>query len=213
MLNTIHSFESDKDKKAANLFFLKIAKIIRIITIPPVCAIILITILYTKTSIVFNNWYEFIIAIFTIAIIPVLAYPVQKKFNIIKLNNKRTAERNLAIIFSISGYFGGLLFSIISKTPNFQQILYITYLLTGLGIAFGTFILKIKFSGHMAGISGPIITLSYLISYYFLFLYLILAIVMWASLYTKNHTFKEASYGSLLPIMAFIIANLIIFIK
>lgn len=211
-IKNIEQNEHNINQKKPNKVLIKIAKIIRIITIPPVCATILNLVLYFKSDLVFNHWYELLIAIFTIAIIPVLAYPIQKIFKLFKAKDERTGARNLAIIFSIIGYSCGLIFSIIAKTPNFQKIIYVTYLLTGLGIAFGTFVLDIKFSGHMSGISGPIITLSYIFSYYLLFLYFFLALVMWASLYTKNHNFKEAIYGTILPVIAFIIANLIFLI-
>lgn len=187
-----------------------LAKVIRVITIPPIMAIVFLISLFLFKETMFNNLYELFISIFTIAIIPVLAYPIQNRFNVFKGKCQRTNQRNLAVIFSVIGYSLGLLCALITKAPGEQLIVYITYLFSGLLIFIGTFILKIKFSGHMAGISGPVISLAYFLNYYLLFLYVLLMIVFWASIRTKRHTIVELLTGSIVPVMSFFLALLII---
>lgn len=194
-----------KTKKLANL-----AKIIRILTIPPIMAITLLTTLYIFKENVFTNFTQFIISVITIAIIPVLAYPLQSKLKIFKGEDVRNNQRNLAVIFSVAGYLIGTIYAMVSNVPSFQLILYVTYLFSGIGIFIGTFILKVKFSGHMCGISGPIISVSYIISWYFMFLYLLVGLVFWASLYSKKHTVVELLIGNIIPVASFLIAILII---
>lgn len=190
--------------------FQPLAKIIRILTIPPIMAITLFTTLYIFKDNVFDDILELFISIITIAVIPVLAYPIQSKLKIFKGDDKRNNQRNLAVIFSVIGYLIGTIYAITNNVPSFQIVLYLTYLFSGIGIFMGTFILKVKFSGHMCGVSGPIISISYIISYYLLFLYIFLGIVFWASLYMKKHTIKELIFGSLIPISAFLLAILIV---
>lgn len=198
------------NKKKSNKIIDTFARVIRVITIPPVMAILFLVSLYLFKESMFNNIYELLISIFTIAIIPVLAYPIQRKFKIFKKGTPRNNERNLAVILSVVGYLLGLVTAIIMKVPKEQLIVYYTYLFSGLLIFFGTFVLKIKFSGHMAGISGPVVSLSYFFSYYLLFLYAFLLVVFWASLHTKRHTTVELITGSVVPVASLLLALLIV---
>lgn len=196
--------------KNNNNFLNKFAKTIRIITIPPIMAITLITCLYIFKDGVYNNLLEYFNSIITIALIPILAYPLQAKFKILKKEDARENQRNLAVIFSLIGYFLGTCFALIMGVPSLQQVVHLTYLFSGIIIFFGTFIIKIKFSGHMCGISGPIVVIAYALSYYFLFLYIILFVVFWASLYLKRHSISELVLGTIIPVISFIIAILIL---
>lgn len=56
----------------------KIAKVIRIISVPPVMVTTLLLILAGQRGNIFHNVWEFIITLFLLGVVPVLAYPLQK---------------------------------------------------------------------------------------------------------------------------------------
>lgn len=76
---------------------LKLAKLIRIITIPPIMAILMITFLHFFSKDVFITWPNWFFAILFIAILPLLAYPFSLFF-MAHLNKKGEKQRRLAIV-------------------------------------------------------------------------------------------------------------------
>ena len=105
----------------------KVAKFIRVMTVAPFLALTLILILhFTKKA--FSDGFVYL-ALFTLVLLPILAYPIQRKFHIIK-GDMRASERKLAIIFSVFGYLLGFVISIIFKLVRLIKlsILLIYYL-------------------------------------------------------------------------------------
>ena len=188
----------------------KTAKIIRIITVAPIMAFILINALYFFKKGSFINLMDYLIAIFSLVILPLLAYPIQNKYNVIP-KEKRTAQRILAIIFSIIGYILGFVLSLILRLPVIQKTVYFTYLLSGILIALFSFVLNINASGHMCGLTGPIATIVYAFGPYYIFLVFFLGFVIWSSLKLNRHSLLELILGSLIPIVSLII-SIIIFV-
>lgn len=56
----------------------KLAKTIRIISIPPIMVTVLILVLAINTTTVFTSPTEIVMSILFLGIVPVLAYPIQK---------------------------------------------------------------------------------------------------------------------------------------
>lgn len=185
----------------------KLAKFIRVITVAPIMAFILINLLFffSKESIGLINYF---IAIFSLVVFPLLAYPVQDYFTIIP-GEKRKAQRTLAIIFSIIAYIVGLFLAIILKASSIEKIMFLTYLLSGVLIAVFSFGLKINGSGHMCGLAGPIALIVYVFGPTYIVLVFLLLFVLWASLYLKRHSLIELIIGSIIPIIALIISVII----
>lgn len=187
----------------------KLAKKIRTITISPAIAFFLILFIFIFKNSFLANTYSYIIALTTLIILPIIAYPIQRRFNIIKNPDQRYAERKLAIIFSVIGYLIGFILSLILKTPITEKVLYSTYLLSAILIFVFSFIFKINASGHMAGIAGPIAVVIYYFSNYYLLLCLLLMPIIWSSLKLKRHSHQELVLGTFIPIIALIISILI----
>lgn len=185
----------------------KVAKAIRIITVAPLFALLLILWLHFANK-AFTD-YLLYIALFSIVVLPILAYPVQKKFHIIK-GDKRSSERSLAIIFSVIGYILGFTASIILEANDLDKIVYLTYLLSGMGILTFTFLIKINASGHMCGVAGPIAILIYVFGIWCLILGVILFFIIWSSLFLKRHKVSELLIGSLIPIISLFISMVLI---
>lgn len=170
-------------------------------------ALVLINLLYFKNDEAFNNIGGYWLAIFTLVILPLLAYPIQWFF--LETADPRQTQRSLAIIFSVGGYIIGLVLSLIFKAPSIQKIMFMTYLVSGTLIAIFSFGLKIKASGHMCGLAGPIALMVYVFGYYYLFLVGLLIFVIWSSLKLRRHSLTELLIGSIIPIIALLISIII----
>lgn len=189
----------------------KLAKMIRVLTIAPILALLLINVLYFAKPNSFIGIGNYLFMTFTISLLPPLAYPIQRKFKIFK-GDMRKGERNLSIIFSIIGYFAGFLFMLIANTTDIEKIIYLTYLFSGVGIAVFSFLIKVRASGHMCGVAGPIVIILSIFGMEHIYLIMLLGGVIWASLYLKRHTANELIFGSLIPVIAYFLSRLIILI-
>lgn len=189
----------------------KLAFILRIITIPPLMALSLITILLIRQQV---DIYTFIILFLFLVILPSLSYLLEHKFKIYKKikheENDRTCYRNMSIIVSFFSYTILLFLIFFNNYPTIVKLLVLTYFISIVLMSLSTFILKIKASGHMCGFSGPVFFLSFTISYWFLFLYLLITIVIYSSLKLKRHTISEIIIGFFIPILSFLISYCIL---
>jgi hypothetical protein len=139
-------------------------------------------------------------------IVPVLAYPIQAKFHPIKNMDERDGARKLSIIFSAISYSVGLFISIIFDFSYIQTLVYYTYFFSGVFMVLFNFILHIKASGHLCGISGPVTVLIYTLGIKFIFLVGIILLVIWSSIDLKRHKYPEIIIGTLIPIVSMFIS-------
>ena len=93
------------------------AKIIRIISVPPVMITFLLVILNTTRPDIFRNNVEVLTSIILLGIVPVLAYPFQLLSSSLE-DKGRIMQRKLAFIFSLIGYATALLWAILVHTSK-----------------------------------------------------------------------------------------------
>lgn len=183
---------------------MKFAKVLRVITIPPVMALIL----------VFLLWRQYppghgAAAIFSLTLLPVLSYPVWRV--IPRLYEKgRPSQRRLAIVFSVVGYLIGLVFAVLLRGSAPELLVCLCYMTTGVLIALSS-ALRFRASGHAAGISGPIAVLALCKSPWFALMAVILVPVYWSSLRLKRHTLRELLLGTLYPVAAALLWHAVLF--
>ncbi len=185
----------------------KSALIVRYITVPPVMAFALLTILLFARPDAFPSILHYIVGVFCLTVLPLLAYPVAH----IKKDaaDMRALERNLAIVFSVVGYIGGLLFSLLAGGTEIATSIFMTYTISGILTALLSFTLKIKSSGHACGAAGPIAALAHYLGAFWFIGFVILAAVYWCSLVLRRHTVSQLIIGSLVSIAAFAVSVLI----
>lgn len=184
-----------------------LSKIIRIITVAPIFAAFTVTVLYFFGNGFFGGGLNYVTALLTLTVFPLLAYPV----SLIKEPEKRRHfQRSLAIVFAVMGYIAGFIFSLAVKAPVSEKTLYLTYLLSGICIALSSFLFKKKSSGHTCGICGPTAVLIYYISPLYVFAFLILIPIILASLEMKRHTLPQLISGGIIPIVCFIVSLIIL---
>ena len=177
----------------------KIAKLIRRFTVPPIFAAGLLITVYAVFPSYFASPWHLLAALFFLAILPTLAYPMQKHIPHFK-DRGREGQRSLAMLFSFSGYLLGTIVTLLAKAPKQLLAIYLAYLLCGIGMLLLNKIMKIKASGHACGIVGPIILLYYFGLFIPATLGLMLVIpVFISSITTKQHTAPQLMCGSMIP--------------
>ena len=186
------------------------AKIIRIISVPPIMVTFLLVILNTARPDIFRNNVEVLISIILLGIVPVLAYPFQ--FLSSSLEDKgRIMQRKLAFIFSLIGYATALLWAILVHTSKELLMICSTYFISVVILTFFNKVLKKRASGHACSITGPLVFLIYLVDWKLIFPCLIIAtLIFWSSLYLQRHTKTDLFYGVLSSLLAFALSFIII---
>lgn len=177
----------------------KIAKIISLITVAPIMALGLLTLLYFSSN-SFHNLTHYLLAIIYLTVLPILAYPLQKLLPSFK-GKGRKGQRELAFIMVILGYTLGIISAFVLKAPIQYLIIYLAYFLSGLSLALINKLSKVKASGHACGVAGPIVMSIYLLGGYTWFFILLIPIVFWSRLIMGRHTIQELILGSLVPIL------------
>lgn len=188
----------------------KLAKLIRGISIPPIVVSILVLILILTNTI--TNKIDGLLIFIFLGFIPLLAYPLALIIKPIRAK-KREGQRNMAFFLSMIGYTAGLIYSLVANIEHSLQVLYLTYFISVIVLIFINKILKIRASGHLTSITGPLVALVYFIGWQALipclFFY---ALVFWSSLYLKRHTKQEMILGTLIVISSFGLTHLLLLI-
>lgn len=187
----------------------KLAKFIRVITVAPVMALLLLIILYFTREGFFGNTVNLVLAVVFLVVLPLLAYPVQPLIPYFK-DKGRDGQRTLAMIGANIGYVLGLASSLFLPVSDYLLVIYLTYLFSGISLVLLNKVFKIRASGHACGVAGPIFSLIYFLGPWVLFGLLLLAAVYWASLKMDRHDKSELLIGSTVPTYAFLLAFLIV---
>ena len=196
-------FEKMTEKEKTKIFkrthhkaLFVLAKIIRVVTVPPVMVGTLIILLSTLRHDVFATVGESLMMMLFLAMIPVLAYPLSGLIPSIK-SKGREGQRNLAFILSGVGYTGGMIYSVIAQVSEAQMIIFGTYFLSIIVLTIMNKVFKVKASGHACSIAGPIGLVCYFLPPVCIISALCLYMtIFWASVHMGRHTVKEFIWGS-----------------
>lgn len=182
----------------------KIAKIIRVITIPPVLVIVLLSSLYITQEDFYANTGEFLLSVVFLMVIPILAYPISYLIPSIRAKG-RSEQRKLAFICAIIGYFFAFTYSIVVPVSPELRFLFITYFLSIIMLTLFNKVISLHASGHACSITGPLVLMTYFIGWKWLLpCLLVFILIIWSSLVLKRHTIRELFFGSLYAIIAFL---------
>lgn len=176
------------------------AKAIRILTLAPILAGIMLICIQAARPEVFSNGSYFAYTFFLLTVLPVFAYPMQKLLPHFR-EKGREGQRHLAMIFAFLGYVLDCTINIVTGAPDTLVYIGLMYLLSGtLVLAFNQ-ALHLRASGHAAGVAAALLILVTLQIKYALPVGLfIIALVYAASLYMKRHTLMQLLGGTLIPI-------------
>lgn len=173
----------------------KAAKIISYITIAPVLAFGMFTLLYFTRRSDFQGLAYYILSVIYFTVLPISAYPIQKFLPKFK-DKGRDGQRKLAFIMVVIGYTLGIISALLLKAPKNYLTIYIAYFLSGVILTLINKLLKIKASGHACGVMGPVLICIYFIGKYSWFFLLIIPIVFWSRLKMGRHTLRELLLGT-----------------
>ena len=175
------------------------AKIIRIITVPPLMAF------FTFTAFLFaKDFYEgigeYFIAVGFLSLLPFTAYPLQLIIPPFK-HRGRDGQRSLAFIMSTVGYVLAVIFALVFGAGTKVTVMLVTYLVSGVTLLLINKLFKFKASGHSCGLLGPLAALVYFISPRLLIAGITLfALSLWSSIYLKRHTLMQFIVGGIIPV-------------
>jgi len=186
---------------------MNIAKIMRVLTVPPFLVILVVTVLWKTTSVFITVWDAVPVVLF-LAVIPLLAYLLQP-FIPYFFQKGRSGQRALAIIVSCVGYTAGAVTGYISGVGREIQLIYNTYLLSVIVLTlFNCF--HVRVSGHACSVSGPLVFLCYYGHIAFILPCILIACcVIWSSLTLKRHTARDLIAGASVSVLSFFIMNMI----
>lgn len=173
----------------------KTARIIRVITIPPIEALAMLLILYGAKKIEFGSMKNLLTVIVFLTIIPICAYPIASAIK--GKEDTRNSQRKLAFVFNFSAYLLIMLIGYCKGySPMLQRILN-DYFLSVLVLTVMNKVFKIRASGHACSCTLPYLLLSYYFGRYAAVICLVLYLMeFWASIELKRHTIKEFLLGS-----------------
>ncbi len=185
-----------------------VAKIIRVLTVPPLMALLCFTVfLFTKDF--YESIWEYVIAAGFIALLPFTAYPLQLVIPPFK-HQGREGQRNLAFIMCNLGYVLSVVFALIFGAGTKILAMLVTYMLSGMTLLLINKLFKFKASGHSCGLLGPLAALVYFAGPYLLISGIILfALSLWSSLYMKRHTLAQFIVGGIIPVFWLIVCCLL----
>ncbi len=191
----------------------KIAKVIRILTVPPLLVIGLIWILTIKRPAIFRNKLDIALPIILLGIVPALAYPLQPIFpHYFNRPDKREGQRELAFVMSVIGYTLGILLGYLTHVTHDLQFIFNSYFLSLMFLVLFNTVFHIRASGHACSCTGPLLFLIFYIgSRAILPSVLIAAAVVFGSLTLKRHTPKDLLFGALSSVIAFFLTYLFMF--
>ncbi|HWT75543.1 MAG TPA: hypothetical protein VN258_12630 [Mobilitalea sp.] len=187
----------------------KLAKMIRIITVPPVLIMILLAILNTVSNHIFKSQSEVLLSVLLLVLVPAAAYPLQPLFPSLK-EKGREGQRNLAFILNLAGYGIAVIYGAFSHVSSGLQLIYNTYFISVFVLVIFNKIIKLRASGHACSITGPLVFLIYFIGWKCIIpCCIVFLLVVWSSLTLKRHTIKDLTAGSIICLIAFLCSFLI----
>lgn len=180
----------------------KTAKIIRIITIPPIEALAMLLILYGIKQEKFGNMENLLMAVLFLSVIPICSYPIASRKR--GEQDMRNNQRNMAFIFNFLSYLAAMLIGYCVGCTRMLQWILNGYFLAVLILTIVNKVFKIRASGHACSCTFPYLILSYYFGGYVTVICLILYLAeFWASVELKRHTIKEFLGGTIVAWIVF----------
>lgn len=181
----------------------RFAKLIRIVTVPPVLVGALIAILAGCRPGIFRNAGEAWFALFCLDVIPVLAYPLQSVIPGFR-GKGREGQRKLAFLLSIAGYALAVSAGLATGASKELQFIYDSYLASVVMLTIVNKLLGIRASGHACSVTGPLLFLTYFFGAPAILPVALIAWgVAWSSLRLKRHTLPELAWGAAISAASF----------
>lgn len=187
----------------------KVYKVIRIITVAPVLALVMVIIVAGNCKGVFPSPWHLVYSVFFLGVLPLLAYPLQRYIPAYK-DKGREGQRNLAILFAASGFTMGCIISFIIPAPIGLRVIFLEYFCGAFAVLIFNKGFHIRLSGHACGAVAPMALYLYFGLYIAAAVGMALAVLVFvASIETKRHTCVQLIGGGLVPLVSIVIIGLL----
>lgn len=183
----------------------RLSRVIRVITIAPIMALLLLVTLYITKAEYFGGSLNFIVAVISLVVFPVMAYPIQPLVPGFR-HRGREGQRSLAIWMAGIGYCFGVVMAAFMAVTRQMWIIYLTYFISGILIILFNKVFKVKASGHACGVAGPLFGSIYLMGPLACLGLIVLAAVYRASLFMQRHSKSELLLGMTIAAVALLIS-------
>ena len=188
-----------------------IAKLVRILSVPPIMATVMVLLLRLTRPVLFKPPADLWLSLLFLAAVPVLAYPVSWLVPALR-ERGRDGQRTLAFVFAFIGYICGVLYALLFRRSSGLLMLFLIYFFSALVLTVFNKVLHIRASGHASSVTGPIGYLCAAVGGWFYLLGAFLfGVILWASVRIKRHTVPEFLIGSLSCVFSALLAWLICF--
>ena len=193
----------DKNLKEKNQVSAVIAKIIRVLSIPPLLIGMLLVALYLYPSDVIPTLGTLMFSLLFLSGIPTLSYLVWALVPSFRKEGRKS-QRKLAFVFSILGYLGGVIYALAADVSRGLTVIFFTYFVSVIILTLINKLTIFRASGHGCGVTGPLLLPAYFMNPFWILPSLVaLAVVYLSSLSLKRHTLKELVAGSSAAVIAF----------
>lgn len=181
----------------------KVARVIRVLSVPPIMISALVLILAFCRNGIFRNITDIIILITLLGFVPILAYVLQ--FFIPKYKNQgREGQRKLAFITNLIGYTAAFIWAIIADVDEAVLLICSTYFFSVVLLTICNKGFHFRASGHASSFTGPLVLLIYFLNWKVIVpCMLVAALIIWSSLFLKRHTAKELTGGIVVCLLSF----------
>jgi len=181
----------------------QVAKVVRVLSVPPVMITALVLILANFRDDVYRNYTEVVVSILLLGIVPVLAYVLQRFLPGFK-DKGREGQRKLAFITNLIGYSAAFIWAILINANDGLMVMCSTYFFSVIILFYLNKGLHFKASGHASSFTGPLLMLVYKMGWIvFIPCVLLAVLIFWSSIYLKRHTTKELIAGILVCFISF----------
>lgn len=180
-------------------------KVIRIITVAPVLALIMVCVVAENCGGVFSSPWHLAYSMFFLGVLPLLAYPLQKYIPAYE-DKGREGQKNLAIIFAETGFTMGCIMSFVFPAPDGLRVIFLEYICGAFVVLIFNKGFHIRLSGHACGALAPVALFLHFRLYAAAVAGMVLAVLVFAaSIKTKRHTFFQLVGGGLVPLISIVV--------
>lgn len=178
------------------------AKVIRIITVPPVMAAWLILALWLGKAAVVLTASEAAMSIVFLSLLPLMAYPVSALVPSLR-GKGRDGQRNAAFALSLAGYLCGWIYVRFFDGDRTLLFIFGVYVFSVIILLLLNKVLRLRASGHACSVSGPILVICFVLRGWWIPICLaVFAASFWGSVKSGRHTAGEYLLGTLSVLLA-----------
>lgn len=189
----------------------RLAKIVRILSTPPLLAVALLIVSAVQRPETFSTWVDFAVSLACLGIFPLLAYPLAHKLPATE-HMGREGERKLAFTFCLLGYTILVVYGVAFRQNPQLMLIYETYFFSGGILAVLNAVFHVRASGHACGATGPVLLAGCLLGWQWSLPFALpFVLSAWASIILRRHTGMEYFTGSVCCVVGFFLAWLLAF--